>query len=75
MSTPDQKYAELKQKLEADGMRQLKELQQKKGLILPEKDLMDLMKKGANEFKAETGRNMTYGEMREMYGWLYAHLQ
>ena len=68
MSTPDQKCADLKKKLEADGMRQLKELQQKKGLIPPEKDLMDLMKKGADEFKAQAGRNMTYGEMREMYG-------
>ena len=68
MSTPDQKCADLKQKLEADGMRQLKELQQKKGLIPPEKDLVNLMQKGADEFKAQTGRNMTYGEMREMYG-------
>ena len=68
MSTPVQTCADLKQKLEAEGMRQLKALQQKKGLIPPEKDLADLMQKGADEFKAQTGRNMTYGEMREMYG-------
>ena len=30
--------------------------------------LVDIMKDGANEFKEKTGRNMTYSEMRQMYG-------
>lgn len=30
--------------------------------------LLDLMKKGSEEFKLKTGRNMTYSEMREMWG-------
>lgn len=38
----------------------------------PEKDiakgLIQLMKGGAEEFKAETGRDMTYSEMRDMWG-------
>ena len=30
--------------------------------------LMAIMQQGANEFKEKTGRNMTYSEMRSMYG-------
>ena len=30
--------------------------------------LINIMQQGANEFKAKTGRPMTYSEMREMYG-------
>jgi len=30
--------------------------------------LINIMSQGAEEFKAKTGRNMTYSEMREMYG-------
>ena len=30
--------------------------------------LVGIMQDGANEFKEKTGRNMTYSEMRSMYG-------
>ena len=30
--------------------------------------LVGIMKEGAEEFKEKTGRNMTYSEMRQMYG-------
>jgi hypothetical protein len=30
--------------------------------------LVNIMSQGADEFKAKTGRNMTYSEMRQMYG-------
>ncbi len=30
--------------------------------------LMAIMQQGANEFKEKTGRNMTYSEMRSIYG-------
>ena len=30
--------------------------------------LQNIMQKGADEFKKEMGRNMTYSEMRAMYG-------
>ena len=63
----DQKCEDLKKKLEAEGMQQLKEL--KNGPIFSEKELVALMQKGGDEFKAQMGRPMTYGEMREMYGW------
>jgi predicted thioredoxin/glutaredoxin len=33
-----------------------------------EKNLINIMSDGAKEFKEKTGRNLTYGEMREMYG-------
>jgi hypothetical protein len=32
------------------------------------KSLVQIMEDGAHEFKKHTGRNMTYSEMREMYG-------
>jgi|Laugresubdmm15sn_1035100.scaffolds.fasta_scaffold38504_2 hypothetical protein len=30
--------------------------------------LIDVMKSGAEEFRLKVGRNMTYSEMRQMYG-------
>jgi hypothetical protein len=30
--------------------------------------LLNIIQTGANEFKEKTGRNMTYSEMREMFG-------
>jgi hypothetical protein len=30
--------------------------------------LQSIMQEGANEFKEKMGRNMTYSEMRQMYG-------
>ena len=63
----DQKCEDLKKKLEANGLQQLKEL--KNGPNFTEKELMALMQKGGDEFKAQMGRPMSYGEMREMYGW------
>jgi hypothetical protein len=30
--------------------------------------LLNIMQTGANEFKEKTGRNMTYSEMRQMFG-------
>ena len=36
-------------------------------LSTPE-SLIGLMQNGADEFKAKTGRNMTYAEMRSLYG-------
>lgn len=64
----EQKCEELKKKIEAEGMANLKALQKEKGIIPPGDDLVSLMQKGADEFKEKMGRNMTYGEMREMYG-------
>ena len=64
----EKKGEDLKKKLEADGLTQLKALQKEKGLIPPADDLSAIMQAGADKFKAEMGRNMSYGEMRDMYG-------
>ena len=32
------------------------------------KDLTNIMSESADEFKEKTGRNITYSEMREMFG-------
>jgi hypothetical protein len=60
----DEKYKELMAKLEKEGEQKVKEL----NLLLSEKELLAIMQKGADTFQKETGRPMTYGEMREMYG-------
>ena len=64
----EKKCEELKQKIEKEGMQDLKALQKEKGLIPPEQDLTALLQKGADEFFKVMGRNMTYGEMRDTYG-------
>ena len=46
----------------------LHESQKKEGIIPGEKTLTNIMQAGFDEFKKETGRNMTYCEMRELYG-------
>jgi len=35
---------------------------------LNQSDIKKIIQQGADEFYKETGRNMTYGEMRDMYG-------
>ena len=37
-------------------------------LIINEKNIKDVLAEGAKQFEQQTGRQMTYGEMREMYG-------
>jgi|688.fasta_scaffold2320663_2 hypothetical protein len=54
MSSQDEKYKELMAKLE-----KVKEF--KSNLLLSEKELWAIMKKGADTFQKETGK--TYGEM------------
>lgn len=68
MDNDDKKCEELMKKIETETMAALANLQNQKGTIPPGKDLTALMQKGADEFKAVMGRNMTYGEMRDMYG-------
>jgi predicted transcriptional regulator len=66
--TEDKKLEKVMNKLEKEGMANVKELKKKEGLIPREESLMNLMQKGADEFEKEMGRKMNYGEMREMYG-------
>ena len=62
------KLEKVMNKLEKEGIDNVKELQKKEGIIPTEKSLIDLLQKGADEFEKEMGRKMTYSEMREMYG-------
>lgn len=64
----EQKLEKVMNKLEKEGMKNVKELQKKEGFIPTEQSLMNLMQKGADEFEKEMGRKMNYGEMRDMYG-------
>ncbi len=71
--TKKEKIEELKKRLEEKGMAEVKNLhqhqhQQTGTIIPPEETLMNIIKQGATEFEKETGRKMSYGEMREMYG-------
>jgi len=52
--------------LEEEGERKVDELM--KTNTVSEKTLMDIIKQGNHEFKGEHGRDMTYSEMRSLYG-------
>jgi hypothetical protein len=65
----------LKKKLEKEGEEKLKKLyDSNKGLSKLEvattkiDDVVNIMKEGEKEFIKKTGRNMTYSEIRELYG-------
>jgi DNA anti-recombination protein RmuC len=55
----------LKKSLEEKGTNQVLELHKKKHHI---NDLLNVIKEGEKEFIKTVGRNMTYSEIREMYG-------
>jgi hypothetical protein len=55
----------LKKSLEEKGTKKVLELHKKKHDI---NDVINVMKDGEKEFIKTMGRNMTYSEMREMYG-------
>jgi len=57
----------LKKRLEKQAEDEIK--QKGAGFFIKNGDqCIALMEKGAQEFVEKTGRNMTYAEMREMYG-------
>jgi hypothetical protein len=65
---------EIKAKIEADAEKKVVQLNNNINSFhdygKPDigKLLISIMQNGANEFKEKTGRNMTYSEMREMFG-------
>ena len=59
----ESKVAELLKKLEKEGEEQVKKVSGKTPEIF-----IEIMQKGADEFKEKTGRNMTYAEIRAAYG-------
>jgi hypothetical protein len=52
--------------LEQDGMNKVEELFKTNNVT--ENSLMNIINEGNDEFKSENGRNMTYSEMRSMFG-------
>jgi len=81
MSTPEsspekpETQKELMTRLEKEGMNKMKQLNTKinRGELPPlgkehMDQVMQVMKDGEKEFRENTGRPMTYAEMRAMYG-------
>ena len=67
--TPEKKedaLNELMKKLEKEGMDKVQNLHNTNTCNMD--TLTQIMKEGEEEFKQKTGRNMTYSEMRRMYG-------
>ena len=58
----------LMEKLEKEGMDKVAAAQKKEGILPSKETLTNIMQAGFDEFKKETGRNMSYSEMRELYG-------
>ncbi len=52
--------------LEQDGMNKVEELFITNNVT--ENSLMNIINEGNDEFKSVNGRNMTYSEMRSMFG-------
>lgn len=52
--------------LEQDGMNKVEELFKTNNVN--ENSLLNIINEGNDEFKSVNGRNMTYGEMRSMFG-------
>ena len=65
---------EIKSKIEAEAEKKVSQLNTTIGSLndYGKEDvgnlLLNIIQTGANEFKEKTGRNMTYSEMREMFG-------
>jgi hypothetical protein len=68
------KIEEIKAKIEVDSEKKVVQLNKSISSFndygKPDvgKLLLNIMQTGADEFKEKTGRNMTYSEMRQMFG-------
>jgi hypothetical protein len=62
----EEELTTIKNKLESEGMEKAKNIL--KSGNMTEKKIKDVLAEGAKQFEEQTGRKMTYGEMREMYG-------
>ena len=68
MQTPNgiESAKELCKKLELEGEQKVEDLFKEKNIS--EESLMQIINEGNDEFKNAVGRNMTYSEMRSIYG-------
>ena len=65
-SVTEEEITKIKNKLEIEGTEKTKNILLSGNIT--EKKITDILNEGAKKFEEETGRKMTYGEMREMYG-------
>ena len=63
---PIESAEELCKKLELKGEQKVEDLFKEKNIS--EESLMQIINEGNDEFKNAVGRNMTYSEMRSLYG-------
>jgi len=62
----EEELTKIKNKLEVEGSRKTTDILLSGNVT--EKKIKDVLTDGMKKFEEETGRKMTYGEMREMYG-------
>ena len=65
-SVTEEELTKIKNNLEVEGSRKTTDILLSGNLT--EKKIKDVLTDGIKKFEEETGRKMTYGEMREMYG-------
>ena len=65
-SVTEEELNKIKNKLEIEGMEKTKNMLVSGSIT--DKNINNILNEGAKRFEEETGRKMTYGEMREMYG-------
>mgnify|MGYP000930705074 CR=1 FL=1 len=63
----DNKVEEIMKKIESDTVNKISVLNNNNSQ-LSSSVVCNIMKTGANEFIEKTGRNMTYSEIRQMFG-------
>ena len=65
-SVTEEELTKIKNKLEVEGSSKTTDILLSGNVT--EKKIKDVLTDGMKKFEEETGRKMTYGEMREMYG-------
>lgn len=65
-SVTEEELTKIKNKLEVEGSWKTTDILLSGNVT--EKKIKDVLTDGIKKFEEETGRKMTYGEMREMYG-------
>jgi hypothetical protein len=65
-SVTEEELTKIKNKLEMEGIKKSKIMYATD--TINEKNITDALASGAKQFEQQTGRPMTYSEMREMFG-------
>jgi hypothetical protein len=65
-TVPEEELTKIKNKLEIEGTRNAKNIVVSENIT--DQKIKDVLTDGMKNFEEETGRPMTYSELREMYG-------